>query len=122
MILYKYDYLCLTIREQTIAINFLIFYLAITKVLNYLQMTLAGISKRGYHIKKEQKSNRDISTIASCVNFVDEEENAKHKVRPCPVVTVVKLAKNDQVYLQEIDDNSTVLYSNTVFGLIRIGN
>lgn len=88
-------------------------------------MTLAGLSKRGYHIRKGREQNT--STIASCLIYADEDEgslsedDAKFIVKPCPTWTIVKLEKNDQVFIEEIDDNSTVLYSNAVFGLIQIG-
>ncbi|XP_053404731.1 uncharacterized protein LOC123553845 isoform X3 [Mercenaria mercenaria] len=88
----------------------------------YAQMTLAGKSKRGYHVKKEPQK----TTIASCTNYSeleDKAENLDYMVRPCATMTVLRLEKNDMVYIEEMNENSKCLYNNlsAVFGLIRVG-
>jgi hypothetical protein len=84
-------------------------------------MTLTGLSKRGYHVKKEPMK----TTIASCANHSQAEGHgdANHIFRPCTLFTVLRLEKNDVVYLEEMDGNSNVLYTKltAVFGLIRVG-
>lgn len=88
-------------------------------------MTLSGVSKRGYHVKKVPNK----TTIASCVHYTNDKTNytsteTKFLTRACPTFSVVRLEKNEKVFVEEIDGNSGALYTeiSATFGLIRIGN
>lgn len=81
------------------------------------------MTKRGFHVKKEPSK----TTIASCANHSQvegyEEDEANVIVRPCTLLKILRLEKNDIVYIEEMEDNSNVLYTHltAVFGLIKIG-
>lgn len=81
-------------------------------------MTLNGKFKRGYHVRKEPQK----TSVASCFSYSNGDDNSNNI--SCPTLTIVKLERGDSVYVEEIDTNSSVVYSNTaaVLGLIRVGD